>query len=141
MERKLQKASSMLLHLLERSGSFEQARTPKHVGVFLLNSRAMRSLKRDARPFTRGFMQISSRPVDVLAFPHEQSVPYPEVLGRYLGDVYINYEAYSAQFEKMLFLLVHGTLHLLGYQHDGKRDTMAMERMERTLWRHLCLLV
>lgn len=141
VERTLRKASEILLRLFERRGLRGRSPAPKHVGVFLLDSKAMRSLKRDARMRAPGSIKISSKPVDVLAFPHEQTVPYPEISGRYLGDVYINFEAYGAQFEKILFLLVHGVLHLLGYRHDGKRDTMTMEHMERILWRHLCLLV
>jgi rRNA maturation RNase YbeY len=35
--------------------------------------------------------------------------------------------------EEVRLLLVHGVLHILGYDHDGRADTAAMRRREREL--------
>lgn len=63
-------------------------------------------------------------PTDVLAFPAEFTDP--ESGHRYLGDIIISYEragdqAQSSQHpleDELRLLIVHGVLHLLGYDHD-----------------------
>ena len=71
------------------------------------------------------------QPTDVLSFP---SPPLPPVLSeetQYLGDLVIAYPYAAAQAEReghplpdsLSLLVVHGTLHLLGYDHadaDGR---------------------
>lgn len=65
-------------------------------------------------------------PTDVLSFPAEQM---PQVSGdcaRYLGDIVIAYDYATDQAGKtraalgdvLCLLVIHGTLHLLGYDHD-----------------------
>ena len=139
--RKLRRAADLLICLFDRRRKVGLPHPPKHVGVFLLDSKAMSKLKRDAWRASHRRTASSAGPVDVLAFPHHREVPYPEIRGEFLGDVYLNFELYGKKFDRLLFLLVHGILHLFGYQHTKKRDTIAMEELESTLWRHLSLLV
>lgn len=65
-------------------------------------------------------------PTDVLSFPAD---PLPHEAGemdRYLGDIVIAHDYVSAQVgatdaaldEILCLLVIHGTLHLLGYLHD-----------------------
>lgn len=64
-------------------------------------------------------------PTDVLAFPSDEVDP--ETDARYLGDVIISYERAAQQAVSMnhslenelQLLVVHGILHLLGYDHDN----------------------
>lgn len=61
-------------------------------------------------------------PTDVLSFPMD-AMPADN---RYLGDLVIAYPYAAAQAEReghalddsLMLLVVHGTLHLLGYDHD-----------------------
>ncbi len=69
--------------------------------------------------------------VDVLSFPLGD-FPDPENPGS-LGDIYLNWDAFKDDYEHLRFLLVHGVLHLLGYNHDEKHDILVMEKLERTL--------
>ena len=78
------------------------------------------------------------RPTDVLSFPMDDPV--------ILGDVVISIERARAQaldFEKKLneeiaSLLVHGTLHLLGFDHaHGGRQAAKMMRKEVELYKVL----
>ena len=70
-------------------------------------------------------------PTDVLAFPMMEDGDAEELL----GDVVICPEVAATNAEKlghsvereMDTLLVHGTLHLLGYDHQGEHDTPRME--------------
>ena len=71
-------------------------------------------------------------PTDVLSFPADE--PDPETGRRYLGDVVISIERAAGQAgerghaveSEMQLLVVHGVLHLLGYDHagPGEKDRM-----------------
>lgn len=75
-------------------------------------------------------------PTDVLAFPDETRGPFVNAPGlpRYLGDVIISLQRAEAQaaeaghdlLAELQLLVVHGTLHLLGYDDavDEKRARM-----------------
>lgn len=76
------------------------------------------------------------KPTDVLSFPGEG----PEIPGQpqYLGDIAIGYdtalrdaEAMGRSFEAHIaHLLIHGFLHLLGYDHIEPEDAKVMEPLE-----------
>lgn len=76
------------------------------------------------------------KPTDVLSFPSDQ----PEIPGQpqYLGDVAVGYETALRDAEAMhrpfdghiSHLLVHGFLHLLGYDHIEAEDAKVMEPLE-----------
>lgn len=73
-------------------------------------------------------------PTDVLSFPvDEPNLVIPDE-PQYLGDLVIAYpyaaaqaarEGHSVQ-ESLMLLVVHGTLHLLGYDHDNSTHRLAM---------------
>ncbi len=73
-------------------------------------------------------------PTDVLAFPQDDE---PDTDGpRLLGDVVICPDVAASQAadlqRELGLLLVHGILHLLGYDHDEAPDRRSMwERQER----------
>ena len=76
--------------------------------------------------------------VDVLSFPFPAGFPHPDVSGTYLGEIYLNkvFEGQKRK-EEGRYMLIHGTLHLLGFSHTGKHDTMDMERLENSVLRRL----
>lgn len=85
-----------------------------------------------------------NEPTDVLSFPSGGVLP--EGL-RLLGDVVISVEQAEKQarergktlMEEMESLLIHGILHLLGYDHErSQRDAKIMRGMERKIRRALC---
>jgi probable rRNA maturation factor len=67
-----------------------------------------------------------SAPTDVLSFPFSET--------GYLGDLVIAYPYASQQatreghplMDNMMLLVVHGVLHLLGYDHDTQANRAAM---------------
>jgi probable rRNA maturation factor len=72
-------------------------------------------------------------PTDVLSFPLDEAAP--EGGPRMLGDVVICPEVAAAQNDdldaELRLLLVHGILHLLGYDHESEEDRARMwERQE-----------
>jgi probable rRNA maturation factor len=81
------------------------------------------------------------RPTDVLAFPLDERGEDPE--RRWLGDVVISIDtalrqATSRKRELVLevrFLLAHGLLHLIGYDHDTRPRKREMDAAARRLVR------
>jgi probable rRNA maturation factor len=82
-------------------------------------------------------------PTDVLAFPMESMGEQTEI---FLGDVVICLPIAIGQAsrfgnsadQEILRLLIHGTLHLLGYDHEqSSRDATRMQRKERTIVKKL----
>ena len=77
----------------------------------------------------RRFRQIN-KPTDVLSFPFDDS--------DLLGEIYISLDTAKKQSEKngnsfdneIQRLVVHGCVHLLGYNHKNKRDQRKMEEVE-----------
>ncbi len=77
------------------------------------------------------FRQID-RPTDVLSFGSDQI--NPETNSRYLGDVIISYDTALKQSKiaghsvktEIMILLIHGLLHLLGYDHDSSLNKSEM---------------
>ena len=81
------------------------------------------------------------RATDVLSFAFRESEE-PEVLGadfEILGDVIISLERAKVQAEvfghsflrEIIFLEVHGLLHLLGYDHVEEAERLEMEEEQR----------
>ena len=78
-------------------------------------------------------------PTDVLSFPSGE-IPGPGLY--HLGDVIISVEQAQKQAkerkrtleQEMETLLIHGILHLLGYDHErSRKDAKIMQTMERTI--------
>ena len=80
---------------------------------------------------------------DVLSFPLEGNVPPGNQL---LGDVIISVEMARLQArergrtmeQEMVTLLIHGIVHLLGYDHErSAQDARVMKRLENKVYRQL----
>ncbi len=83
-------------------------------------------------------------PTDVLSFPAGTDLQLGTPL---LGDVIISVEKAAQQAKErrhtldheMVTLLIHGVVHLLGYDHErSAKDALVMKRLERKIYRQLC---
>jgi probable rRNA maturation factor len=83
-----------------------------------------------------------NRPTNVISFPMEGGDP-ASLHSKVLGDVVISAETAKRQAEEaggkakdeILFLLIHGVLHLAGYDHEGTADERKkMEAKEKELF-------
>ncbi len=80
-------------------------------------------------------------PTDVLAFPMSEE-PFTAIHPQVIGDVVISVETAWRQSlhrktsldAELACLLIHGILHLLGYDHErSPREKLRMRRMEKKL--------
>ena len=101
------------------------------LSLSLVGKARMRSLNRRYRG--------RDYPTDVLAFPMESMGEQTEI---FLGDVVICLPIAIGQAsrfgnsadQEILRLLIHGTLHLLGYDHEqSPREAARMQRKERAI--------
>ena len=80
---------------------------------------------------------------NVLSFKEPDDFPHPEITGRknkksagkikYLGEIYLAPAHIKERGENIQHLLVHGILHLFGYTHNNKNDTIKMARWENKI--------
>jgi rRNA maturation RNase YbeY len=109
----------------------------QEIGVVFGSDRLLQELNRRYRH--------KDRPTNVLAFP--QSPTYAgEPASTILGDVIVALptaarEAHDLQQsleERVVYLLLHGILHLLGYDHEGSAvQRRRMEALEQEVLAHL----
>jgi len=86
------------------------------------------------------------RPTNVISFSLQEG-EFGNVARHALGDVVISADtaAKEAQsggwsgYERLIFLLLHGILHLTGYDHErsGEAEAARMERKEQEIWKLL----
>jgi rRNA maturation RNase YbeY len=101
----------------------------------------------DDREITRLNRQYfrRNRPTNVISFPMMDGTA-PSLPAKVLGDVIISAdtarrdaeEVRKKAGEEILFLLIHGILHLAGYDHEGtKKERLEMEAKEKDLFLRL----
>jgi probable rRNA maturation factor len=98
---------------------------------------------REMRPLNAKYRK-KNKTTDVLSFPADAAMRSEAGL---LGDVIISIEQAKRQARErktslkieLVTLLIHGILHLLGYDHErSQRQAKIMARLEQKLLRHLC---
>jgi len=125
------RAATLSRAVLDRIGRPDAVLT-----VTFIRDRAMRRLNRDYRGI--------DRPTDVLSFAYyegEETAACDET--RHIGDIVISVETaehYARElilsFEREIeHLVIHGALHLAGYDHET--DNGEMNRLEKKLRREL----
>ena len=81
---------------------------------------------------------------DVLSFPLHEFKRVTQYQGLFLGDLVISVETAVRQapnfnhssWQEICFLIIHGLLHLLGYDHElDEKEEKRMQRMEVKLWK------
>ncbi len=115
------------------------------LSITLVDDQEIRRLNREYRDIDQS--------TDVLSFAlqegkipqriqlHSENDAYPLIL----GDVILATETIQRQAQEMshsyeeelYFLLIHGILHLLGYDHQSDAEAQKMQHLEQKLFHHL----
>lgn len=93
----------------------------------------------EVRILNRDFRRID-KPTNVLSFPAVKAAS-PDGSEALLGDIALAFETVAREageqgkplLHHVSHLIVHGTLHLLGYDHDSEKAADAMEARERAI--------
>lgn len=100
---------------------------PCELSVLLTDNAAQQALNREWRGM--------DKPTNVLSFP---AIGPDDALEGLLGDISLAYETLVQEAEALekpfeqhfAHLLVHGCLHIVGYDHETEQEALAMERRE-----------
>jgi len=89
---------------------------------------------------------FKDRPTNVISFSLREG-EFGDINSEILGDIVISVDTAYRDAEKgnlsfdeeILFLIIHGLLHLLGYNHENtsKANTLSMKQKEKELFRLL----
>ena len=108
------------------------------VSILLTNDDEIRVLNQNYRD--------KDMPTNVLSFaisnsstPSPLSPAQPTDLPKLLGDIVVAYETCSKESsaqsrlmeDYLCHMIIHGTLHLLGHDHDNEEEAIIMENFER----------
>ena len=111
----------------------------KEVTILFTNNVVLKTLNNDWRG--------KNKPTNVLSFPAPKDLKVPHGEAKPLGDIALAFETVAKEAEasgKSLkshttHLIVHGVLHLLGYDHEGDADATKMEAKEVRILKKLGL--
>ncbi|MFW5940420.1 MAG: rRNA maturation RNase YbeY [Chloroflexota bacterium] len=114
----------------------QKVKTPAELSILLTDSESVRQLNRTYRE--------RDEATDVLSFPSGEAMPGTE---HYLGDVAIAIPVARAQAARsghplqaeLALLAIHGTLHLLGYDHAVPEEKERMWQVQNELLAQLGL--
>ncbi len=123
-------------HALERLAAraleAEGVARPAELSILLADDATVRELNRTYRG--------ADAPTDVLSFSQAEGAAFarPDGAAPHLGDVAISVDTARRQArqygqtlqDEVAHLLVHGVLHLVGYDHDRPTDAQAMRMRE-----------
>lgn len=121
---KIKKSAAMILEILGKEEAM--------VSLLFVNDAAIQK-------FNLQFRKIN-RPTDVLSFPG--GAPLPGTTGEWLGDIVISVETAVRQAKQLghsrdqeiRFLMIHGLLHLLGWDHErSPTEAKKMYELQRNL--------
>lgn len=101
--------------------------------IILIDSETIQQINRDYRNI--------DQPTDVISFAYNDDHHGFENFSDEIGDIFINLEAVEKQAldyghsveREYLFLITHGLLHLLGYDHQNVSEEKIMFDLQKEL--------
>ncbi|WP_073253615.1 rRNA maturation RNase YbeY [Caldanaerovirga acetigignens] len=136
-----QELQELIKKAVELTLDLEKADPKAEVSVALVDNAYIRQLNK----IYRG----KDEPTDVLSFSlgDESFIGGYEEIEHLLGDIVVSLEKaeeqaniYGHSFKReVVYLLVHGTLHLLGYDHENDEQRKVMREKEERILRALGL--
>ena len=96
------------------------------VNIIIVDNKRIREINKEYRKI--------DKETDVISFALEDDDTFIELPIRILGDIYISIDKVKSQASEyghsekreICFLVVHGILHLLGYDHMNENDELVM---------------
>ena len=113
--------------LLAAASFFIRALRKDKVGleIFLVSEKDMFVMNREYRG--------KNFPTNVLAFEEPKNFPSRKKGIKTLGEIYLAPTYIKEHGEDIEYMLLHGILHLIGFNHENKSDRISMEKIEGAL--------
>jgi probable rRNA maturation factor len=130
----LARSAARLALSRSKAGADIEPRIVIELAISLADDAVQQGLNRDWRGI--------DRPTNVLAFPAwEPGTEIPPGAPLLLGDVVLAFETVAREADEqgkplsdhLSHLIVHGVLHLLGYDHATEAEAVAMESLETSI--------
>lgn len=101
--------------------------------LVLVNSEIIQTINRDYRHI--------DKPTDVISFAYNDGIEAYNDFSEEIGDIFINLDYVNKQAidyghspqREYLFLITHGILHLLGYDHQNPEDEKIMFDLQKEI--------
>lgn len=101
--------------------------------IVLVNSQTIQQINKDYRDL--------DKPTDVISFAYNDDVDQFDDFSDEIGDIFINLDYVAKQAvdyghssaREYLFLITHGILHLLGYDHQNPADEKIMVDLQKEI--------
>lgn len=108
----------------------ENSVTPSSVNIVIGDDLLLKDLNNTYRG--------KNKPTNVLSFPSHELDENEDGPFRELGDIIVSYETLQKEAQEqhkplhdhMAHMIVHGMLHILGYDHDNEKNALDMESKE-----------
>jgi probable rRNA maturation factor len=121
-------ADALARRAVEAAFAVAEAPGEAEISFLLTDAAALRDLNRDWRG--------KDRPTNVLSFP--ASTPPGAPGPKHLGDIVLAYDTILREADEegktlrdhVVHLMIHGTLHLLGHDHEDAGEAEVMEGLE-----------
>ena len=114
IERGIEDAARFFLEALGKGGA--------NIEIFLVSDRKMRTINLKHRD--------KDSSTNVLAFEAPSDFPNADGKKGDLGEVYLGPTYIKKHNEDINYMLLHGMLHLFGFNHENKSDRIRMEKIE-----------
>ena len=97
------------------------------IDIFFIGDAVMRRLNRVYRG--------KDKTTNVLSFSAPKNFPRPDLKTEtaYLGEIYLNMGYIKKEGEDWRVMLIHGLLHLLGFDHEKISDKIRMQKLEKSI--------
>ena len=118
----------------------EYKKRKTYVSVFLTNNEEIKKINLKYRKI--------NKPTNVLSFPQNEKRMISH-LENYLvlGDIVISLEKIMSEandqkknfFDHLLLMIIHGALHLYGFDHSNQKESLVMEAKEKDIMKKIFL--
>ena len=97
------------------------------IDIFFIGDAVMRRLNRVYRG--------KDKTTNVLSFSAPKNFPRPDLKTEtaYLGEIYLNMGYIKKEGGDWRVMLIHGLLHLLGFDHEKISDKIRMQKLEKSI--------
>jgi probable rRNA maturation factor len=136
MNSRIESAAAAAFDAAKKPAAFTRRRF--EVSIILTDDSEVRRLNRDFRGIDKPTNVLSFPQIDLDSFKKSSFDVFPKNMHIPLGDIVLGYQTIARETREQkktienhtVHLIVHGVLHLLGYDHMRLKEAKIMEKLE-----------